>query len=619
MSDKKSEQHAHPYSDARRHEDTARSSTSVWLWISWVCLVIVTLWLSVRGLYMGTLDDGMNAIGHGESKSGIDLAATNVDVDVDAVAVAAEALAIRNAETFTLKHIYHHGTGAKHHKIHRRLDITNEFLAKAELENFQIDHSEQEAFNTASQSPLELEELYNQLDWPKAHKGKNPWTIELPIKPNKKTKGKVRRLTERHTPNFIESYLDYAIDVKGNPQILNAMALAWDDEEEILIPDMKDKDTLVSLATISSNAYVRIPKSEEEKKNLDWIDVGGDWDIADNSSADPLFGWAEDGIRGHIFVSNDNKTVVIGIKGTLGAGLPGSGSEETQTNDKINDNLLFLCCCARVGYMWTTVCDCYEKTYTCNQDCLERELLRKDRYYQAAIDLYKNVTAIYPPETTNIWVTGHSLGGALSSLIGRTFGLPVVAFDAPGEMLATKRLHLPQPPGLPKYLENIWHVGNTADPIYMGVCNGALSSCNVAGYAMETACHTGKQCVYDVVTDKGWRVNLLNHRIHTIIDEIILKYNETAPCFEQPPCRDCFNWKFVSHEDDNRKKHKSSSVTKTSTCSTQTQTKSTSTSTSITTSTKTPSEGKCLKRTWYGWCVEWSNDTTIATSRFTRI
>ena len=191
------------------------------------------------------------------------------------------------------------------------------------------------------------------------------------------------------------------------------------------------------------------------------------------------------------------------------------------------------------------MCDCYEKTYTCNQECLEKELRRKDRYYEAALDIYKNVTKLYSPETTEIWVTGHSLGGALASLLGRTYGLPAVAVEAPGEMLASKRLHLPSPPGLPKHLENIWHIGNTADPIYMGVCNGASSSCSLAGYAMETACHTGYQCVYDVVTDKGWRVNLLNHRIHTVIDEIILTYNETAKCVEQAPCRDCFNWRFV--------------------------------------------------------------------------
>jgi len=40
---------------------------------------------------------------------------------------------------------------------------------------------------------------------------------------------------------------------------------------------------------------------------------------------------------------------------------------------------------------------------------------------------------------------GHSLGGGLASLIGVTFGAPVVAFESPGEKMAAARLHLPSP------------------------------------------------------------------------------------------------------------------------------------------------------------------------------
>lgn len=523
-------------------------------------------------------------------------------------------------DTLQLKHIFHHGTGPKNYRLHRRLDITSEYLAK-----------HQPYFTTLTQQLLKpvleehiasdnLDKIYQQSDWPEIHEGKNPFSIKLPFK---KADSEATRLKERNTPNFIESYLNYARDIKGDAQILNRINLDWI-HDEIKVPNVTDRDTVVTLATISSNAYVRYPKDDDEKRKSDWIDLG-DWD-PNREDDDVNFGWDDIGLRGHVFVSKDNKTVVIGIKGTSGAGLPGGGSDETGGNDKTNDNLLFSCCCARISYMWTTVCDCYEKTYTCNQDCLEKELRKEDKYYQAVLELYRNVTDIYPPELTDIWVTGHSLGGALASLLGRTFGLPAVAFEAPGEMLATRRLHLPSPPGLPQHMENIWHFGNTADPIYMGVCNGASSTCNLAGYAMETTCHTGLQCVYDVVTDKGWSVNLLNHRIHTVIDDIILTYNETAPCAPLPPCRDCFNWRFVAHDDNEKDEPKlpnplrSSSKSTLSTKTTSLKSSSTySGSTSSSTVTKTtqtlpissasPTDQdppkKCLKRTWYGWCTKW--------------
>ena len=54
-----------------------------------------------------------------------------------------------------------------------------------------------------------------------------------------------------------------------------------------------------------------------------------------------------DGFRGQVFSTEDNSTVVVSIKGTS-AGILGGGGP-TQKKDKINDNLLFSCCCASVG------------------------------------------------------------------------------------------------------------------------------------------------------------------------------------------------------------------------------------------------------------------------------
>ncbi|ODQ82220.1 hypothetical protein BABINDRAFT_19159, partial [Babjeviella inositovora NRRL Y-12698] len=444
---------------------------------------------------------------------------------------------------FQIKHIFHHNAGRRH-QVHRRLDITEEFIAQHALRSTEV--------------------------------AVNPFAVALPLaaKPHS-----IRRLAERD-PDFMESYLSYAL--KAGSAGVSGIHLAWNDEE-ILTPNVSDRNTVLNMAIMALDAYCEVPEDS------DWKDVGKPWNYTGDS-----FGWQDDGVRGHVFVSGDNSSVVISLKGTNAALFAfgarahdesfavRDGSSETVTNDKLNDNLLFSCCCARVSYLWTTVCDCYKSSYTCDQECLEKEMVREDRYYRSVLDIYRNVTNMYP-HAQNIWVTGHSLGGALASLLGRTYGLPVVAFQAPGELLATRRLHLPMAPGLPTYMEHIWHFGHTADPIYLGVCNGASLSCSVAGYAMETQCHTGLQCVYDVVTDLGWHLNVMNHRIHTVIDEVINVYNATPQCFVPPPCRDCFNWKFVTH------------------------TTLASTTSSVCVPSATLEPRKCLKRTWYGLCYKWDD------------
>lgn len=127
--------------------------------------------------------------------------------------------------------------------------------------------------------------------------------------------------------------------------------------------------------------------------------------------------------------------------------------------------------------------------YTCNNTCLVKSLREKSHYYWAVRDLYHNVTERYPD--SDVWVSGHSLGGVVSSLLGLTYGLPTITFEAFPDALAASRLGLPTPPGYhigahqsrPK--TGIHHVGHTADPIFMGTCNGALSFCSIAGYAFE--------------------------------------------------------------------------------------------------------------------------------------
>jgi lipase ATG15 len=137
-------------------------------------------------------------------------------------------------------------------------------------------------------------------------------------------------------------------------------------------------------------------------------------------------------------------------------------------------------------------------------------------------NLVKNLTTMYPD--ANVWLVGHSLGGALASLLGTTFGFPAVAFESPGERLAAQRLHLPVPPlsnisGLP--ITPVTHVYHSADPIPQGACTGFRSPCASAGYALETRCHLGKSIVYDTVGTLGWRVSLQKHPIKKLILDVL--------------------------------------------------------------------------------------------------
>lgn len=149
-------------------------------------------------------------------------------------------------------------------------------------------------------------------------------------------------------------------------------------------------------------------------------------------------------------------------------------------------------------------------------------------------DLYNNISAIYPH--AQIWLAGHSLGGALAAMLSRTYGVPSISFEAPGDLLPARRLHLPLPPPRPgngtsrhdhdtqRSLDDelTTHVFHNADPIPMGVCStSSISMCGIAGFALESKCHVGKKIVYDTVGKLGWSVDVRTHSIRVIVDNLL--------------------------------------------------------------------------------------------------
>lgn len=280
-------------------------------------------------------------------------------------------------------------------------------------------------------------------------------------------------------------------------------------------PNVRDSETVLTFGRMAQIAYDDLDKQ-----------IG--------------FGWENDGLRGYIFMQvnfTDIPKIVIAIKGTS-ARFFGIGESSTFKNDKFNDNLMFSCCCGKVDRSWWGVCGCSFQNATCNSTCLLKFTNSgSDTYYNQAQSIYNYVKSVYPH--SDIYMTGHSLGGALAALIAYTNGIPAITFNSPGSRLFAQRIGLLHDSDIVSDLP-IWNFGNSGDPIYLGECRGVTSICYMAGYAMESKCHLGKTCTYMTNSSKS----IMNHRIKYMVDNVL--ENLSLPeCKSQDDCQDCIEWNFV--------------------------------------------------------------------------
>ena len=278
-------------------------------------------------------------------------------------------------------------------------------------------------------------------------------------------------------------------------------------KKNMRIPDPNNNDTVYQILVMSRNAYV-------PPDNNDWVDLTEfGWNILHP------FGWNSDPnertsnrVRGYIFRNEVQKVIVVSIKGTS-AGLFGIGGP-TADFDKLNDNMMFSCCCALVDLSWNRICDCYSGiSNTCEMSCLKRvSSTYNNSYYEQLMDIYKSdEIQKRREEGYDIFFTGHSLGGALASLSGLSLYAPVFTFEAPGEEQFARRIGIKLSKNNSKNGESreeymnlpIYHFGNNGDPIYTGKCNGITSACYYSGFAMETKCHVGKMYMFDLSKNRN--------------------------------------------------------------------------------------------------------------------
>lgn len=295
-------------------------------------------------------------------------------------------------------------------------------------------------------------------------------------------------------------------------------------EPSNMLPNTSDKETIVNLAKMTSDAYIFNPWGP------DWLNTSLGFNFTRR------FGWKDDGLRGHVFTTEDNSTVIVAYKGTSI-----DPRDKLSGRDRLNDNRLFSCCCgAQQPYHYASVCNCSTGYYQCDSSCLTNSLLQEDTYYNAALIIMHKMKLKYPHAT--FWTIGHSLGGSLASLVGLTLNIPAVTYEAPPERLPAERMGL-----IHAHNPAAYHFGNTADPVFMGACNGFFSSCSIWGFSFESSCFTGKRCQYDTVGEKGWHVSINNHRINYVIENVLEAYDTVPNCQsdEEYDCQDCFNWKFT--------------------------------------------------------------------------
>lgn len=196
-------------------------------------------------------------------------------------------------------------------------------------------------------------------------------------------------------------------------------------------------------------------------------------------------------------------------------------------------SLMFTCCCGQEKFPSLSGCACQRGNNVCSNECLLVASKSPKTYYSSAKRLVLTTKKHYP-NCKQFFFTGHSLGGALASLMAATFKeSSAIAFSSPGEAQYAKRLSLDTASA------QIMHIGFSTDPIFTGNC----TICRIFGFSSLTKCHLGNVC-----TLNNGKIPLLkSHGIRTMINYLGRLHNSktiSLDCHAQNNCKDCEDWVF---------------------------------------------------------------------------
>ena len=311
-----------------------------------------------------------------------------------------------------------------------------------------------------------------------------------------------------------------------------------------------DYDNIRQLAIMCYDAYLA-------QNATTWVDTK--LNVTVDLSLSP------DSVHAYLF-SNVDKTVnVVAFKGTS-IYWQSTHTSSSVYNDRFNDNLYFSCCFYKQSNLFEKdMCVCTMPEYpsdacpnlsdelnpllfgrdyrNCYKTCYQNSTKYENNYLNVGKKIISNVQKLVDFQTSQVVFTGHSLGGMIATLMGLEYEKQVITFEAPGTQHYIQKTGLIDPFKMKRHL--VYNFGHTADIIFKGKCNGAMSWCYLGGYVMETKCHIGYVCEYDTVGELGMKESIFAHPIKFVIDSVIDRWNKSLPRCTKMECHDCTQWVYT--------------------------------------------------------------------------